>query len=523
MHAALSGVKSAPEFADEERNFSMKIRTLGFTGGKNGRARLPAARRRGSSGRAAALLALACGVAGVPRLQAQAREVSDVDLREEVRHLRGELAAMREEINELKKGFSSSAATEGRRAALRNAALRIGNGSAGDSAADQENRQEVSAAAKLEMLQAQIAEHAQTKVESNSRWPVRIFGTILSHTFWNSSSANWLDLPNMAMPDGSASLRGGSFSSTLRQSSFGAILEGPAIGSMKSSAFVTMDFYGGIPSFETGQVMGLPRLLYAYARLEGERTAFEAGQDQMILAPKNPTTLASQSFPDLYNSGNLYLRAPQLRVEQMWVARPENEVQVIAGILAPVTGDNTAAVYTFVPPNLAGEHSQQPAFQARLGWRHGPREAGGFELGFSGHTSNARFATKSTRSWAAAVDFDAHAGRFGLGVEAFAGRNLAAFGGSLGQLARSAGGFIEGRIKATDRLSLNGGFGTDQLFDLKTLPAPLTSNSSVFANFIYALTPELQTSFEYRWLSTTDAVNVSRHNNHLDLVFAYRF
>jgi hypothetical protein len=474
----------------------------------------------------AALLAgiLTC-CAGAIEMRAQTREDSVAELREEVQQLRAEMKALRAEMREMRREASSGAAIGGailREATLKTQADPPGNAPAG--AAEQENTAQgnEAQAAKLAILEAQVAEHAQTKVESSSRLPVRLFGTILSQTFWNSNSANWLDLPNMAMPDGPASLAGGSFSSTLRQSSFGAILEGPAVGSMKSSAFVSMDFYGGIPSFETGQVMGLPRLVYAYARLDGERTAFEAGQDQMILAPKNPTTIAWQSFPSLYNSGNLYLRAPQVRVERMLVARPGDEVQLIAGILAPVAGDNTGG-FAFQPPNLAGEHSQQPAFQARLGWRHGPRDGRGFELGISGHTSNARFATKTTRSWATAVDFDAHAGRFGVGAEGFAGRNLGAFGGSLGQFARSAGGFIEGRIKATERLSFNAGFGTDQLFDLKTLPAPLTGNSSVFGNFIYRFTPELESSFEYHWLSTTDAASVSRHNNHLDLVFVYRF
>lgn len=282
----------------------------------------------GSGAMFAVLLGIACYLTSPPGLRAQAPDDSVAELRQEINQLREEMKAMRDEMRQMRSNVSpatagtvSSVPPATSEATFRDTVFRGASPSA-RTASTQDVPQETSTTAKLEMIQAQIAEHAQTKVESNSRLPVKIFGTILSQTFWNSHSANWLDLPNMAMPDSPASLPGGSFSSTLRQSSFGTILEGPTIGSMKSSAFVSLDFYAGIPGFETGQVMGLPRLVYAYAQLDGERTAFEAGQDQMILAPKNPTTIASQSFPDLYNSGNLYLRAPLVRAERVLAARP---------------------------------------------------------------------------------------------------------------------------------------------------------------------------------------------------------
>ena len=134
------------------------------------------------------------------------------------------------------------------------------------------------------IVQAQVAEFAQTKVESSTKFPVKIFGTIASNTFWNSNNTDWLDTPNFATAS-----NGGSFSSTLRQTRIGASIDGPEVGGFKTSGVVAMDFFGGISNFSTGQTMGLPRLLYGYMRLDGTRTAFEIGQDHMILAPKNPT------------------------------------------------------------------------------------------------------------------------------------------------------------------------------------------------------------------------------------------
>jgi hypothetical protein len=118
--------------------------------------------------------------------------------------------------------------------------------------------------------------------------------------------------------------------------------------------------------------MGIPRLLYAYMRLDGTRTAFEIGQDHMILAPKNPTSLTSMAFPALYRSGNLYLRAPQLRVEQQIASGSAGELRATVGILAPIGGDLNAPALQFVPPNLAGERSRKPAAQARVAWRAAP-------------------------------------------------------------------------------------------------------------------------------------------------------
>ena len=85
--------------------------------------------------------------------------------------------------------------------------------------------------------------------------------------------------------------------------------------------------------------MGLPRLLYAFGRVETDRTAIEIGQDHVILAPRDPTSLAALSFPLLFRSGNLYLRAPQARVER----KLRDDVSVTMGIVAPIAGDAATA------------------------------------------------------------------------------------------------------------------------------------------------------------------------------------
>ena len=121
------------------------------------------------------------------------------------------------------------------------------------------------------------------------------------------------------------------------------------------------------------------------------------------------------------------------------------------------------------------------------------------------------------------VDFDANVGRVGLGGEYFVGRNIDQFGGSLAQLAKSHGGFIEGRLAATSRLSFNTGYGTDRLYELVRFPATLSRNATFFTNAIYAFTPEFRAAFEYQRLSTKSFADGLRRNNHFNMTFAYSF
>lgn len=376
--------------------------------------------------------------------------------------------------------------------------------------------------ANLAMVQAQVAEQAQTKVESNSRMPVKIFGTIVSDTFYNTGNANWLDTPTTALPPAGAMPQTGSISSSLRQSRIGLMIDGPMIGSLKSSGFLAVDFFGGSTAFATSSVFGLPRILYGYIRLENSRTAIEFGQDQMILAPLDPTSLAALAFPDLYESGNLYLRAPQVRVEEKLVQSPRGSLTLDLGMLAPVGSYPTPSItYTG-----GAEPWRKPAVQGRLGWRSSNSSLGegkGFAVGASGHYGKAQYGVNTAASWANAVDFDSHVGRFGFAAEGFRGQNLEAMGGGIGQPGKSLGGFFECRLKATQRLQFNAGLGTNQIIEQYNGLATIQKNSGLFANSIFQFTPELSMSLEYRPVETALFGGQMMHNNHFDFVAAYSF
>jgi hypothetical protein len=369
----------------------------------------------------------------------------------------------------------------------------------------------------VEMLRTQVAELAQTRIESRSRMPVRLFGAVVSNTVSNSGAANWLENPNIV----EAPLPGstpGSFTSTLRQSQVGLNIGPIPVGGLTASATMVADFLGGTPGFVTGTVMGLPRMVYAFARLEGERTALQVGQDHNLLAPRDPTSLAAQTFPLLFRSGNLYLRSPQVRVEQRLGA-----FTLKGGIAAPLAADANQ-FFTFVPAAGEGERSQRPAFESRLDYSAGSPEAvGEFALGVSGRYGWRRPRTELESAASYAVDFNARLGRLGAAGEYFYTDDAAEFGSAVAQARPARGGWLEARLRVTNRLAANAGLGIDRVRE--TVGAGVRrENKSLFGNVIFDLAPEVAVSMEYRWLETQlGRTPVTRENHHLNWAFVVKF
>lgn len=421
-------------------------------------------------------------------------------LEEEVRQLRAALDELRAEVSAL-------------RGAVERADRPAAPGIAGTASTDPATVDP----AMIDLLREQVAELAQVKVESRSRQPVRLFGTILSNTVVNTDEANWLENPNIVAAPPAGVSNPASFSSTLRQSRIGLNLGTFDVGAWQASGTLILDFFGGAPAFQTGQAMGLPRLIYAFARLERGPTAIQVGQDQTLLAPRDPTSLAALSFPLLFRSGNLYLRAPQARLERSF-----GPVTAMGGIVAPIAGDNDGVFYRFAPLPGAGERSSRPALQSHVAYRAGD-EGRRLELGASGHYAWERVGSGLDPSWAGSLDFNVEREWVGAAGEVFTGENLAGYGGALGQRARSSGGFLEARLRVAPQWSVNAGGGLDRVAAGDRAVVVRRENRSLFANTIVSLTPELKASLEYRWLESLLSTGGSRRNHHLNWVLAYEF
>ena len=216
-------------------------------------------------------------------------------------------------------------------------------------------------------------------------------------------------------------------------------------------------------------------------------------------------------------AGNLYLRAPQVRVEQRL-----GGFTVKGGIVAPVAGD-AGTSYVFAPSPGGGERSERPAFQSHLGYGRGtPESAGEAQIGVSGHYGWIREFGRLTPASAGAIDLNLRRGRIGLAGELYLADELDAYGSGVGQPGRSEGGWIEGRLAAASRVSFNGGAAIDRRPDGIGAAGRLR-NTSAFGNVIVRLAPEVSASIEYKWLQTQYGPGRNRENHHLNAVFAVTF
>ena len=120
--------------------------------------------------------------------------------------------------------------------------------------------------AKLEesqdVMEGKINDQYQTKVESGSKYRLRLSGIVLLNLFENRGTVDNEDFPSVAEsqqanePTASPATFGG----TLRQSQIRLQAFGPDIAGARTSADVNFDFAGGFPDASNGVGMGIVRL-----------------------------------------------------------------------------------------------------------------------------------------------------------------------------------------------------------------------------------------------------------------------
>ena len=378
-----------------------------------------------------------------------------------------------------------------------------------------------------QLADSKIAEQSQTKVESGSKYRVRLKGILLLNMFENRGTVENSDFPLLAESQQSQFLSsGGSFGGSVRQSQIGIEGFGPTIAGAQTSANLEFDFAGGFPEVPNGTSFGIMRLRTGTVRFDWPKTAVVAGQDTLFFVPNNPTSLATLAVPALAYSGTLWNWTPQVRVEHKFALSEADSLLIQGGILDSLTGDTPPSSYYRVPS--WGENSGQPAYATRISWTrdiHGQNltlGAGGYygrqAWGFGRHVDG----------WAGTVDASLPLGsKFELTTEFFRGRAIGGLGGGIGQSAlwigsladpatdvyglNSLGGWGQLKFKATAKLQFNGAYGLDNPYagelrvhggNTNYYPVPLSKNESGFVNFIYQPRSDIVFSMEYRRIKT---------------------
>ncbi len=448
-------------------------------------------------------------------LQAQVRELKEMitEMRAEVARSRAETRALRQE---LEAGRTDSASVTPARQSS------TGSGEAAENREEQTTEQRL---AQLEeeqqLLNGKINEQHQTKVESASKYRVRLSGIVLANLFTNQGAVENQDVPSWAVSRGPLD-SGGSFGATLRQSQVGLEVFGPEVAGAKAKGDVQFDFFGGFPGNFNGVSTGIVRMRTATVRLDWQHTSVVAGQDNLFFSPVSPTSLASLGVPALAFAGNLWGWIPQLRVEHRFDLSDRSRVNLQGGILDPLDGEFPSDSFFRSPQ--AGERSRQPAYASRVAWSH-PAFGRTLTLGVGGYYSRQKWGFgRNVDGWAATSDWTVPLGpRFDLSGEFYRGRAVGGLNGGIGQSIifvgsltdpttvvqglNSAGGWAQLKFRATDKLEFNGAYGEDnpQARQLRGLPysqSALARNQSAFGNFIYQPRSDLLFSLEYRHMRT---------------------
>jgi hypothetical protein len=249
---------------------------------------------------------------------------------------------------------------------------------------------------------------------------VTAYGLVFLNAYGNTDGTNNVDVPLFAVPGAS------NVGVTARGTRLGIRLTGASAGSARLGGVVEADFYGGFAAVGIGDNMGLVRLRLAAARLDWTHTSLVVGQDWMVFAPLNPTSLACTGIPLMATSGNPWSRLPQVRVE-----RRAGAATVQAAALSPSTGDFSG---TFLAQPASGGLARVPFLQGRVAFTAKDAFGSGKPAvaGVSGHWGRSR-----TVVGGADVDVDSAGGALDLSVpfgkrvtlaaEAFTGTNLAGF------------------------------------------------------------------------------------------------
>jgi hypothetical protein len=479
------------------------------------------------------------------RLQIGEMQENEKRAKEEARELRRELCLTKAKIGatttESCHGDSLGALLNAQPSAAPNVAV-PGGSTPQDASAERMARVEED----VELTQAKLNDQYQTKVESGSKYRVRLSGIVLLNMYGNRGTVDNQDFPGIAREKEDVD-SAGAFGGSLRQSQIGIQAFGPEIAGAHTSADLKFDFAGGFPDKPNGVAEGLVRLRTGTIRLDWGKTSLIAGQDRLFFVPLSPSSIATLAEPAFSYVGNLWAWTPQVRVEHRHTLTEGSSLVVQAGILDSLSGSDTGGE-TYREATV-GEQSGQPAYASRVAWtghvfgQELTAGAGAYyarqNWGFNRHVD----------SWASTMDLKLPLGKyFELSGAAYRGKAVSGLRGGIGQGAlwigslddpatsakgfNSIGGWAQLKYKLKSNFEINGAFGQDNPFAHEVRDFPTHSddydeflgrNRSVMINFIWQLRSDFLFSTEYRRLKTTEVSGENYFANHINVSLGYIF
>lgn len=404
-----------------------------------------------------------------------------------------------------------------------------------------------------DMLESQVATHEQTKVETESKYSLKITGLLLFSGFVNTNAVDTASTPTLALPGS------GSTGATVRQTILGFDARGPHLFGAQSYADLRVDFDGNPQSSSAGTSYSgyygnstLIRLRTAHAGLRWENTEAYFSLDRPLFSPDAPTSLTATAEPSLAWSGNLWTWNPQLGVTHDLLLGGSEALRLQAALIdvgdapLPATASSNSSG---VPPTSA-EQSRWPGLEGRIALLGSTSNETGSHIGVGGYFAP-HVEPRGHRfdAWAATLDtrlaLPAH---FSITGSFYRGLALGGLGGGVYKdLAYKVdvdsgayyyhplddvGGWAQLKETFNERVEINAAFGIDngfanQLRRYATLGAPiyqnLARNRTFMGNIIYTPSTYLIFSLEYRRLESSPSNSPTVDSNIIGLGAGYRF
>jgi hypothetical protein len=402
-----------------------------------------------------------------------------------------------------------------------------------------------------DLLNARVEEQRQTKVESGSKFRLKLSGLVLFNAFDNAGNVDNLDLPSIALPKFAGNPSGG-VGASVRQSIIGLTGFGPQIFGARTSADLQMTFYGGLPSGYTATTSGIANLRYARIRFDWENTSAIAGLDTPFFSPNTPTTYMSVAVPGFASAGNLWVYTPTIRVEQRF-GGAGTPFKLEAGLLDPSANINYTTTNNLRLPSAA-ESSRIPTYAVRVSYDRKTEERP-VSFGAGGvYSPQEFFGNYHQYGWAATADWKfALLPRTELSGQFFTGRGIDGFGGLpenpyplalQNQFLYTAltarllanvgviGGWSQLKFKWNAQHEFNVAAGTGERNSAAlrealgtTFPAPLipARNEMIYGNYIFRPRSDLVFSAEYRRLRTYEITGSPNSAGQVGLAVGFLF
>jgi hypothetical protein len=393
------------------------------------------------------------------------------------------------------------------------------------------------------VLRAQVDEQQQTKVESASKYRVKLSGLILMNAFSNRGAVDLQDIPGRAFN----SQDPGAIGATLRQTILGLQVIGPELAGARTSGSVNVDFAGGFPVRPYGLTYGLLRLREAKFNLDWKNDSLMVGQETPAISPLSPTSYATVAEPAFSWSGNLWAWTPQVIFSHRVHTSDQSYFSFGGGLALPMTEDQPVNSQFNIPG--PGELSRRPAFEAVAEWRS-TMNGEPLRIGLGGYSSRLKYEFgRNVNAWAGTAFWEVPFGRYlQWSGEAFRGEGLGGLGGGIWQTEvfngnptspssilrplNTVGGWTQLKVKAMPKLEFNVAGGQDNVlaFDLRWAPQLIGEYDTVFArnraalvNTIYRPKSNLLFSVEYRKIWTYQYTGVGNRADQVNVAAGVSF